>query len=369
MLEILFLGKVQFNRDGENLKGEINNKAAAIIALLMASTKKEMSREKIISYLWPDSTIEAAKYNLRYNLWVLKKLIGKDEKGNELLVVTRDHCAINQEYDYFCDVSALNELVINEKQKLSELQKGLELFGGDFFEGCYFSGCSEFNEHIIFQRTILEKKKLDLIGLLGKMNFAINNIKETIVLMEKSMRIDPYNEGCAALLIDAYIKAGEKAKAVKVYHNIVANLSCDLSIGPSDLLKAKLAEINEIDDSEINGQQIKGLSDKPYLKIECRGIPSVEGFLIGSILGELEESMVLEIEDFVSPDEKKELGYFQCKLGKCPGNTSIARQLQLFTKLLNGILEEFDLHIDITDKNEIDNLSKVALSLISNNAG
>ena len=32
------------------------------------------AREKLAAYLWPDSAASAAKYNLRYTLWQIKKL-------------------------------------------------------------------------------------------------------------------------------------------------------------------------------------------------------------------------------------------------------------------------------------------------------
>ena len=98
MLEITLLGKTKISFDGEFLDKQLSTKAQGLIYLLIAHKGKFLSREKIMTYLWPDSSEDAARYNLRYNLWQLKKLIPEDSGGQALVVSDKDGCQINQKY-------------------------------------------------------------------------------------------------------------------------------------------------------------------------------------------------------------------------------------------------------------------------------
>jgi len=65
MLKIKLLGKNKIEYFGENLEPKLGNKTMAIIYLLISNKGRYVSRDKLTFYLWPDSTEEAAKYNLR----------------------------------------------------------------------------------------------------------------------------------------------------------------------------------------------------------------------------------------------------------------------------------------------------------------
>ena len=75
MLYITFMGGPRFLLDGADVSDQISSKAAAIIALVLMKATQQMRRSDIISYLWSESSDDAAKYNLRFNLWQIKKAL------------------------------------------------------------------------------------------------------------------------------------------------------------------------------------------------------------------------------------------------------------------------------------------------------
>ena len=75
MLYITFMGGPRFLLDGADVSDQISSKAAAIIALVLMKETRQMRRSDIISYLWSESSDDAAKYNLRFNLWQIKKAL------------------------------------------------------------------------------------------------------------------------------------------------------------------------------------------------------------------------------------------------------------------------------------------------------
>ena len=96
MLDIKFLGKVKIEYDGIDITDKFGAKTKALLSLLILNKDKSLNREKIISYLWPDSSEDSGRFNLRFNLWQLRNIIGLDENGNKFLHTGRSHCSINK---------------------------------------------------------------------------------------------------------------------------------------------------------------------------------------------------------------------------------------------------------------------------------
>ena len=67
MLDINFLGKVKIEYNGEDITDNFGAKTKALLSLLILNKDKPLNREKIILYLWPDSTEDSGKFNLRCN--------------------------------------------------------------------------------------------------------------------------------------------------------------------------------------------------------------------------------------------------------------------------------------------------------------
>src|SRR5690554_816710 len=109
MLTINMMGKVNIIYKDINMNGKLSQKLVALICLLVLYRDRDVSKERIVSYLWPDSEADAAKYNLRYNLWMIKKHIPRDKTGEPLIITGKDYCRINKNYPFYCDKILLDE--------------------------------------------------------------------------------------------------------------------------------------------------------------------------------------------------------------------------------------------------------------------
>ena len=83
MLTINMLGKGAILYKNECISEKLSSKLVALICLLVLNKNRNMSKEKIISLLWPDSDDEAAKSNLRFNLWTIKKTVPQSDGGED----------------------------------------------------------------------------------------------------------------------------------------------------------------------------------------------------------------------------------------------------------------------------------------------
>lgn len=73
-LKIKLFGNVTLTLNGTDITAKLSSKSIAIICILMLQKDMRISRQELINYLWPNSSEDAAKYNLRYNMWQQKRL-------------------------------------------------------------------------------------------------------------------------------------------------------------------------------------------------------------------------------------------------------------------------------------------------------
>ncbi|MEG2935875.1 MAG: BTAD domain-containing putative transcriptional regulator [Clostridium sp.] len=380
MLNISFLGKFKIEYKEQDITDKIGVKTSALIALLILQEKREVSREKVIAYLWPDSNEDAAKYNLRYNLWLLKKVIPLDDNGESFLRINKEFCGINFNYNFQCDILNVVEFCSDKEYSVKELIYLKDSFKGDFFEGNYFNNCDEFNEIIIFQRNKLENHRIKILRKLVEF-YEINEIfDKCIETINEIFNIDPYDENLALKAISIYLDNGNRYGAIKFYQDFSNKMIYSLGIHPSQGLQEKYNQIrNEScghDEGESHGainykSIITENKNKENITLKIQGIKSVNYFGISEIIEGLIEKGVIDAKISVESEYLEDLSYISQHLAKhC--NLDFDRKIVvpevrvvqgLFT-LMNNISKEYIVEIEVKDMDNMDSCSKEMLSYL-----
>jgi DNA-binding SARP family transcriptional activator len=214
MLNLRFLGKSKIEYNGKNIEDQLGNKAIALICLLVLNERRYLSREKIIGYLWPDSNTDAAKYNLRYNLWLIKKNILEDKNNNSFLKVDTECCGINSKYEFKCDIIEIMKFKPSCQDSVESILKLKKLFRGDLLEGYYFNKCDEFNDLIIYERINFEQRKVKILNRLVEVYENDKRYEDCIEVLNEILEIEPYDEKTVLKLMDIYQKSGKRAVAI-----------------------------------------------------------------------------------------------------------------------------------------------------------
>jgi len=368
-LSINLLGRVEFKFGEKKLEHKLSNKGIALISLLMLDTGKQICREKLISYLWADSDEEAARYNLRYNLWNIKKVIPADEKGHELIISHKDYCLINPEYDFKSD---LHELSRFEKKgsdaSIEELNTCKELFRGDFLEGIYIKNCDEFNERIILERIVYQNKYVDLLKYIAEKYETYKKYKECIQILNELIGIEPYNETIAQKQICVYINWGKRTEAISCYKKFEAALRSNLNIFPSKELKLLYSKLTEEPQELIKESPANGRLKKQNIEIEVNCINNIDYFCISDMIRKIMlkadrkyifglNKCYLEDLNFIQLEVG--LGYEKLYTDKCVLHTSLpsVRVVDAFVRLLRYISEIYRLQIKIINPEDMDPVS------------
>ncbi len=370
MLNICFLGKLKFEYEDHDITEKVGIKTAALVAVLMLQQNRDISREKVIAYLWPDSNEEAAKYNLRYNLWLLKKIIPPDLNEEQFLRINKEYCGINFKYNFRCDILNAINFDSNKSYTIEELLELKITFAGDFFEGHYFNNCDEFNEMIIFERNNFENRKIKVFRKLAELYEEEENYDACLEVINEILNIEPYDENLALKVMSLYICCENRGGAIKFYKSFCNKLICSLGIHPSELLQNKYNEIKSnstLETEKLDSEKTRVYSnitgDMKTIKINTSGIKAIEYFWIADTIDEIIKNGFFE-EDTLSKNEIADLAYIMPYIGSYSNidyDRSVVvppvRIIKAFIKLIQNICSKYILYIKIQQVDNMDNIS------------
>lgn len=365
MLNLYFLGKTKIEYNGKSVVESFRNKTIALICLLIINQDKYLSRERILDYLWPDSSEEAAKNNLRYNLWLIKKNIGTSASNEEFLFIDKEHCGVNANYDFRCDILDIMNFKPQDSDSIAKLLKLKNMFTGEFLEGCYYNNCEDFNEIIIFQRTRFENFRVQILKRLAELYERESNIEECLNILKEILDIDPYDEEVAVKIIMLYMKIGKRGAGILFYNSFRDRLASRLGIQPSEKLRSKFAELKQNQEPETQTQ------DDSAIQIQTICIKDVQYFWMADVAGKLFAQKQLKCGKILNENMLSALGYIQPDIFtdiEAERSTKIpdVQVVNAFIHLILNICQEHRLDIYITGMEDMDSVSAGVLKYLKN---
>ncbi len=285
MLEINLLGQIQIKYNDEDITGNLSNKAVALIYMLIVNESKFLTRDKIIFYLWPESSEEAARYNLRYNLWLLKKNIPQDKNGEVLIIANKEGCKLNAEYSLKCDYLFLKNLDFNSSG-IELLHEAMSLFRGEIMAGWYLKNCNEFNELILSERFFCEQKHLLLLRTLAEKYEEIGDLHKALYIYIKISNIDCDNEDLALKIMKLYQEQGNRIAAINHFKKIEDTMLNDLGIAPNEKLCEYYESLLINDPSPLEIKTDKSTFDTETL-ITLKAIGGIDYFILAQMIKEV----------------------------------------------------------------------------------
>lgn len=247
-LEICVLGNLTINVNKKSISGSISNKAAALLCYLVLNKDKTFSRDKLASIFWDSASIETARYNLRYTLWSLRKVLDADKKQTPVIVAYKDCCRINPEALIYLDVFEMERLLEESRQLMGQdlvetLSRAKSIYKGEFLEGFYINKCPEFNDWVFFERERLQRKHFDVLHRLTKLHKSAGNYHKSIEILNEMLKINPLQEELYEELIKNYLELGDRASALKQYKRCSNILRDELNLSPNENIRKLYNEI------------------------------------------------------------------------------------------------------------------------------
>jgi DNA-binding SARP family transcriptional activator len=216
-LEITLLGDVAVAVDGRVLTSFRTQKDLWLMAYLALNSGKSCQRELVAALLWPETSDEAARNNLRHSLWRLRRQLGRAASflESDHRCVTLNGAWIDlREFEALSASDRLDDWI-----EAASLWKGSPLGGID-------DGWAEAARHE------LDRLQRETARRLARRLEAEGRFTEALNAAERLADLDPFDESSWRLVMRLAGKSGNVALVHRRYEALTRMLRDELDIVP-----------------------------------------------------------------------------------------------------------------------------------------
>lgn len=202
-----------------------------LLALLGASPGG-VTRDRLASYLWPESAGERARHLLSDALYVLRNALGSDgiRVSGAMLQLRPDRV--------WTDVQAF--LTARTAARWREM---VELYRGPFLDGFHGVGGRSFEQWVEDERFRCREEAARAARWLAEEEVRGGNLEEAIAVLRRARAVDPYDERCVARLLELLDQVGDRAGALRTYDEVRIRMLEELDLEPSPEVRALVERI------------------------------------------------------------------------------------------------------------------------------
>lgn len=226
MLRVELLGRFQLRID-EQLRTLSSHRLQSLLAYLVLNAGNSLSRQHIAFLFWPDSSEEHAFACLRKNLHELKQRL---PDCDPFLRADRHSITWLVSPAWTCDVHEFEALTRAEIAGADDLRRSLSLYAGELLPGCY-------DDWIQPRRDALQRQFRDILSRGIQVLEGQRCYSEAIAIAQRLLELDRLNEESYRTLMRLFSLYGDRATALKLYHDCARVLRRELAVVPSSETK------------------------------------------------------------------------------------------------------------------------------------
>jgi DNA-binding SARP family transcriptional activator/Flp pilus assembly protein TadD len=221
ILHIQLLGEFRLVYNNAPLALHHATRLHSLLAWLLLHAGVPQPRAYLAYTLWPDSSEEQARTNLRKRFFELRQALPHPD-----LFLAADATTLYWRHDapYVLDVAEFEHSLANERS-LAAVARAVSLYGGDLLPGCY-------DDWIVPERERLRQAFLDLLAEGVALAEAEQEYQTAIRYAQQLLRHDPLHEETYQSLMRLHALSGDRAAALRVYHTCADTLAQELGIKP-----------------------------------------------------------------------------------------------------------------------------------------
>ena len=224
VLRVQLLGDPEVRFDGSPVEAFASRRLQSLLAYLIVHREGARSRPRIASTFWPESTESQARTNLRQALHNLRRALPDPDRCLAL---------DGQSVRWLADAPAIIDLVAFETVTTQAetsgdrlvLERAVSLYAGDLLPGCY-------DEWVGPERERLRQRCISLLERLATLAEQDDDRVAGLRSAERLLSLDPLHEASYRRLMRLHLDAGERARALRVYHACASTLERELEVAP-----------------------------------------------------------------------------------------------------------------------------------------
>jgi DNA-binding SARP family transcriptional activator len=231
-LRIYALGRLRVFRD-QALLDFPTKKAQDLICFLLLHAEETLERDLVAERLWPMRPPGKARRCLSTTLWRLRQTLECLPSSQSYLLTERNTLAFNTTAPYWFDVEVFERqaafglagsLPCTEAH-CRALEEALDLYCGDFLEGCYEDWC-------LVERERLQLLLLRVLKRLQRDCRLGGAFEAAISYGHRLLTLDPLQEDVHREVMRSYVEAGQRPLALEQFQRCQEILRRELRIEP-----------------------------------------------------------------------------------------------------------------------------------------
>ena len=229
ILDIRLLGGFSLNYGDRPVTAITSRRSQALLAYLVLHRQVAQSRQRLAFHLWPESTDEQARANLRKELSRLR--LGLTSSEEFLRIDTRTLQWL-PDGNFTLDVAEFETAVKAAEQTTDRsairihLEQAIEQYRGNLLPDWE-------DEWVLPERERLQQKHLRALERLVSVLEEQRDYQTALTYAQQMLSLDPLNEAAYGALIRLYGLSGDRAKALQLYHQCMTVLREELGVDPS----------------------------------------------------------------------------------------------------------------------------------------
>ncbi|HWZ60286.1 MAG TPA: protein kinase [Gemmatimonadaceae bacterium] len=205
MLRLTVLGGLGLTADGAPYVGPaVQRRRLLLLAVLAAAGRRGMSRDKVLSFLWPDADAEQGRQALYQALHVVRRAFGQTAiaGGTTSLTVTADVIS--------SDVADFTEAIGGRAY-----EQGIAAYGGPFLDGLTFDGAPELERWVTAERARLAREYVTALEQMAAGAVGRRDMAGAVRWRRRLAAEDPLSTAAAIGLIEALVAIGDRGGALQ----------------------------------------------------------------------------------------------------------------------------------------------------------
>jgi len=185
----------------------------AILALVARAGQRGITREKLLSLLWPDADGERGPRTLAQALYALRKDLGAEDAITGSKDLRFDPALVSTDVGEFA--SAVSR---------GDDERAVALYHGPFLDGFHVPGADEFSRWVDVERAALNQEYSRTLESLARGARAAGDARAAVAWWRKLAALEPLNARVTVGLMESLAAAGDRAGAIqhaRVYELLV----------------------------------------------------------------------------------------------------------------------------------------------------
>lgn len=237
-LAINLLGPVEVYRSAEESPNEDAwrlAKSLHILCYLTSRRSHRASKDVLADLFWPGDDWESVAKNFHPTISHLRKALNHGQVVRKNFVVYKEGAYfLNPQYRYRIDTEEFEKLIVNSREARSEgdieraaamAARAVQLYRGDFLEELYYDWVAEFQG---YYRDL----NVEALNELASYHQDRGEPEAAIRYGQMILQRDPYREDVHCLVMEAYVRTGNRAAAIEQFAELRRMLRRELEVEP-----------------------------------------------------------------------------------------------------------------------------------------